>query len=388
MRSIKSSLAVWVLEPIYAALLGFMTRSGLILYCSDEPDTSGINAAALQNAEIGREQLALAREERAAARQRQAEFDPLFKQLVQSSIQQQKTAADQSADQWKSYVETWKPVEGKLAQTATNYDTAERRDSEAAKAAADVGFRANEAEKSLTRDLGRSNLSLSSGKALALAAGNKLDVAKATAGAESQARRQVEQTGISLVDNAARFGRNMPSTGIQTAQLALSAGGQAGSQIGQGQATYSAALAPSQGFYSGAVGATQSAGSLFGNVASLNQQAELANAAFTQDLLGSAIGVGAAAALKSSSKSKNIEGDVDPDAALRSVVETPVKAWRYKDGDGRLRLGPMAEDVAASTGVGDGQTLDVATELGTLRAAVQALAKSDRGGKRLSLSGN
>lgn len=90
----------------------------------------------------------------------------------------------------------------------------------------------------------------------------------------------------------------------------------------------------------------------------------------------------------SSSKTKNVEGDVDPDAALRSVVETPVKAWRYKDGDGRLRLGPMAEDVAASTGVGDGQTLDVATELGTLRAAVQALAKSDRGGKRLSLSGN
>lgn len=387
MRSIKSSLAVWVLEPIYAALLGFMTRSGLILYCADAPDTSGINAAAVQNAEIGREQLALAREERAAARERQAEFDPLFKQLVQSSIQQQKTAADQSADQWKSYVETWKPVEGKLAQTATNYDTAERRDSEAAKAAADVGFRANEAEKSLTRDLGRSNLSLSSGKALALAAGNKLDVAKATAGAESQARRQVEQTGISLVDNAARFGRNMPSTGIQTAQLALSAGGQAGSQIGQGQATYSAALAPSQGFYSGAVGSTQSAGSLFGNVASLNQQTELANAAFKQELLGSAIGAGSAA-LMSSSKTKNVEGDVDPDAALRSVVETPVKAWRYKDGDGRLRLGPMAEDVAASTGVGDGQTLDVATELGTLRAAVQALAKSDRGGKRLSLSGN
>lgn len=387
MRSIKSSLAVWVLEPIYAALLGFMTRSGLILYCADAPDTSGINAAAVQNAEIGREQLALAREERAAARARQAEFDPLFKQLVQSSIQQQKTAADQSADQWKSYVETWKPVEGKLAQTATNYDTAERRDSEAAKAAADVGFRANEAEKSLTRDLGRSNLSLSSGKALALAAGNKLDVAKATAGAESQARRQVEQTGISLVDNAARFGRNMPSTGIQTAQLALSAGGQAGSQIGQGQATYSAALAPSQGFYSGAVGSTQSAGSLFGNVASLNQQTELANAAFKQELLGSAIGAGSAA-LMSSSKTKNVEGDVDPDAALRSVVETPVKAWRYKDGDGRLRLGPMAEDVAASTGVGDGQTLDVATELGTLRAAVQALAKSDRGGKRLSLSGN
>jgi len=111
--------------------------------------------------------------------------------------------------------------------------------------------------------------------------------------------------------------------------------------------------------------------------ANVQQQANAANSQLVGSLAGA--GIGAGALLLSSSKAKNVEGDVDPEAALSSVITTPVKAWRYKEGEGddRLRLGPMAEDVAASTGVGDGQTLDIATELGTLRAAVQALAKDN-----------
>jgi hypothetical protein len=346
--------------------------------CSDAPNMDGVNAAALQNAEVGKEQVALAREQMGKAEARQAGFDPLYKQLIQSSLDAQSQATAQSADQWNRYRTTFAPLESKMAETAANFDTPQRREAEAAAARADVAQSVAGQQEALQRDIGRTGMTLTGGKALALQAGAGLSAAKASAGASGTARRAVEQAGIGLVDNAAKFGRNMPSTGLQSAQLALSAGGQAAGQIGSQQQTINTTYAPAQGFYNGATGATGSAGSMLLGAANVQQQANAANSS----LLGSLVGMGGGALLISSSKAKNVEGDVDPDAALSAVTLTPVKAWRYKDGfgDNRLRLGPMAEDVAANTGVGDGQTLDIATELGTLRAAVQALAKD--GAKR------
>ncbi|MFY9479181.1 MAG: hypothetical protein WAQ08_16165 [Aquabacterium sp.] len=354
--------------------------------CSDSPDMSGVNAAAQQNAEIGREQLGLAREQYADAKSRAAEYDPLFKQLIQSSLDQQTTAAAQSADQWKTYQDLFKPAEEKLATTAMNYDTPERRAQEAQAAGAGMAQQFDLKRQALDRDLGRANVTVGSGKGLALLAGNRMDEAKATASAENNARKQVEQTGISLVDNAARFGRNMPSTGIQTAQLAMQAGNQAGNTVGQQQSAISSSLAPSQGFYSGATGATSSAGNLALGAANTQLAANAqSNAGWSSlaslggTLLGSSSNsilgsMMASGGLLSSQDFKEVGGDVDPDAALDAVVRTPVKAWRYL-GDDQVRLGPMAEAVAEANGLGNGKTLDVATELGTLRAAVQGVVR-------------
>lgn len=286
-------LFVWLFEPTYWRVVHAMQATGMILRCSDAPNMDGMNAAAQQNAEVGREQLALAREQYADAKVRQAEFDPIYKQLIQASVDAQKTATSQSAEQWKSYSETWKPLESKLAETAANFDTPERRASEAATAAADVGQQYAAGREALNRDLGRQGLSLSGGKALALSAGSRMDEAKAAAGATATARRQVEQAGISLVDNAARFGRNMTSTGLQTAQQALSAGGQAGSQIGQQQQAIGAAYQPAMSLYGGSVGATQSAGSMLGQIASIQQQTDASNNA----TLGTLVGTGATLAV-------------------------------------------------------------------------------------------
>lgn len=261
--------------------------------CSDAPDTSGINQAAVQNAEIAKEQLTLAKEQNADNKARQAEFDPIFKELIQSSVAAQKTANEQSASQWQSYKDTWQPLEKKLADTAANFDTPQRRQAEADAAAAEVGVQYDQQEKALNRDIGRAGLTLSGGKALALKAGAGMDVAKATAGATSQARRQVEQAGISLVDNAARFGRNMTSTGIETARLALSAGGQAGNTMGQQQSVINAGQAGVQGAYAGAVGANNSAGNLLGQIASVEQATNAANGA----TLGTLVGTGATLAV-------------------------------------------------------------------------------------------
>lgn len=261
--------------------------------CSDAPNTDGINAAALQNAEIGREQLALAREAAADNKVRQAEFDPIFKNLLSSSIAAQDTATKQSADQWASYKDTWQPLEKKMADTAANFDTPERRAAAASQAAADMGKNYGASRAALTTDLARTGASVTGGKALALRAASDFNEVKDTAGAENTARRQIEQAGISLVDNAARFGRNMTSTGLQTAQLALGAGQNAGGLMGQQQSVVNAGLGGVQGLYGGAANSTASAGSMLGNIASLEQQTNAANQSTMGSLAGAGITAGA-----------------------------------------------------------------------------------------------
>lgn len=350
--------------------------------CSDAPDTSGMNAAALQNAEVGRRMADIAEKQLASAEARQKEYDPLFKELITASVTQSGKDAARSDEQWQRFKTLFMPAEDALAQKSLNWDTSARRESAADQAGADVTQAFAQKRLGLDQALGRGGMTLGSDKALALQAGLGLEEAKATASAKNTARRDIEKEGMAYIDNAARFGRNMPSTGLQAAQASQNANQNAQGGMANQQSTYNATLAPAQGFYSGSTGATSSAGSLFGQIAQIQQQTNQAN----QGMFGTALGAGVGLFAASSKTLKDVEGDVDPDAALESVVKTPVKAWRYKDGDRSLRLGPMAEDVAASTGVGDGKRLDIVTELGTLRAAVQALAKDKKPRKRLSLA--
>ncbi len=261
--------------------------------CSDAPDMSGMNAAAVQNAEVGREQLGLAREQMQLDRARQAEFDPMFKKILASSLEQQQLSSQQSAEQWKSYKDVWQPMENKLASTASNFDTTARRQAEADSATADVGMQFDAQSRALDRDMARSNITLGSGKALALKAGSALEQAKASAGAATTARRQVEQSGIALVDNAARFGRNMTSTGIETARLSLGAGQAAGGTMAQQQGVINSGLAGAQGFYGGSVNATQSAGNMLGQIAGIQQQTNAANQSTTGSIVGAGMTAGA-----------------------------------------------------------------------------------------------
>lgn len=283
------AFAIWLLEPAYLLLWRLMRRTGMILACSDAPDMTAVNKQAEQNAEISREQLALAREESTANRARQAQYDPLFKQLIESSISAQTTATGRSADEWAAYKSTWEPLGKQLADTATNFDTPARREAAAASATADVGMQFDAQGKALSRDLARSNITLGSGKALALQAGMAMEQAKAGAGAATTARRQVEQDGIALVDNAAKFGRNISSSSLASANLGLAAGQSAGGAIGQQQSVYNAGLSGVQGLYSGAASTGASAGGMLLGAA---QQDAAANAA-KSSTLGSAVGTGA-----------------------------------------------------------------------------------------------
>jgi hypothetical protein len=68
---------------------------------------------------------------------------------------------------------------------------------------------------------------------------------------------------------------------------------------------------------------------------------------------------------------------VDVDAVLTGVVDLPLTSWSYKEDDpGTRHLGPMAQDFAATFGVGDDDRhIHVVDANGVALAAIQALAK-------------
>lgn len=316
--------------------------------CADAPDTSGMNQAAIQNAEVAREQVALAREQAAKAEARQKQFDPLFQKLIESSMASQKTQDDRSAEQWQQYLKIGMPAENRLAETATNYDTPERRMQAAEEARAGVEREGNAQRLAQTQALGRAGVSLSSGRALTLDNASRLQQAKAGAGAAQAARDKVEATGMSLTDNVAKFGRGMTSTGLQAASLAQGAGGQAAGQLSGQQATYNASLAPTLQAYGGATGASTAAGNLYGNIAQLQQAAGASGMSGLLGL-GQLAGTVGSMFMASTKKAKTKRRGARSlgEAALEGMRKLPaVEAWEYKPGlgDSRTHVGEYAED--------------------------------------------
>jgi hypothetical protein len=339
------------------------------------PDMSGVNAAAQTNAEIAREQLALGREQFADAQQRQAVFDPKFAAIIDQSLESQRTQDARSQQQWDQYLEIGLPAERKLAETAMNYDTAGRRAEAGAAARAAVETESNMQREAQQRMLGRSGVSLSSGRSLALDNSTRLATARASAGADRAARREVEATGLSLVDNTAKLGRGIAGTGLQAASLALGAGGTAQGALQGQQGTYNASLTPGMSLYQGATGANTASGNLYANAANIQANNQSGG-------LGALMGLGQTAGIlygsgmfASSKKLKRPVKGKAPKAAPKAsapmrdsmslalspaadAVErsAPREGWQYDGnaslalGDNAVHVGPYAEDVQASMG--------------------------------------
>lgn len=365
--------------------------------CVDAPDTSGMNQAAVQNAQIGAEQLQLARDQLAEAKARQAKFDPQFQAILDQALQSQKTSDQRSADQWQQYLNIGLPAENRLAETAANYDTPQRRAEAAAAAGAAVQEQGDAQRAQQSRALGRAGVSLSSGRALTLDNASRLQQSKAMVGAQQAARDKVEATGMSLTDNVAKFGRGLTSTGLQAAQLALGAGGQASGTLGQNQATYNASLAPAMQAYGGASNAYTSSGNMYGQIAGIQAQnnastmsglAGLGSLAGTLGTAGVSGGGSVFGNLFASSKKLKVKtGDVSGKRARLSLENASVQRWKYLPGagDGGEHIGRYAEDIPG--GPMGGKAIDVISELGLHHAAISDISKDVKAiRKRLSLA--
>ena len=372
---------------------------------SDAPQPDPlIGEAALKNSEIASRVQDLAEKSFDSQQSLLAEYSPLLKSLIQSNVDAQKTSTDQSAAQWKSYTDTWQPIESELAKQSLSWATPGRYQQEADRAASTTATQVDRATADGARALQAAGASPEKVAAMQAAAG--LSGAKAIAGAASGAYRDTEKAGLAYLDNAARFGRNMTSTGIATAQLAGQQGQAASSGVYGLQSATGAGAAQAGSLFSQAVGANSAAGQL--GLANYNAQlqASQANNGFLGDIIGagagllgatktaSGSGLGSIAGLfaMSTEKVKDVGGEIDGASASEAVEKSPAKEWAYKpglgDGNTKQRMGPTAESLRDATAgvVSDGEKVDMIAMAGLHHAAIGDQSKRlKRIEKRLGL---
>ena len=346
------------------------------------PDTSRQDAVAEGQLRLANENAAVAREQIAYQREQDARYAPMFDRIISANIESQATADERSKEQWDNYMRVFAPTEERLATQALGYDTPTRRGEAAAEAVAGVDAQFDRSRQQRMRDLGRAGISLDSGRAMTLNMAESFARAKAAAGADRQARQQVEITGMNLVDNAAKLGRGLAGTSLQAQGLGLSAGQAGTGAIGSQGAFHNAGMGAAQGFYGGALSGFSGAGSTYANIAQQQAQARQASAsalgglgslagtlatAGTGSVFGSMLGL-------SDPDTKKVHGKVSGKKALADIKNAEVYDWTYKEGkgDGGRHIGRMAG--AGDVETPDGKAIDVISELGTHHAAIKQLA--------------
>ena len=343
----------------------------------DAPDTSGVNAAAVANAQLSREQLAWAKEVYAESAPDRAAASARAKAVSDAQLASM-TQNDAIAKDYNDYAKgTFRPLEQKMVADAQAYDTPERQNAEAAKAVAGVEAQVAKTQKAQQNNMSRMGVNPNSGK---WGASFNLDGAKAKAGAAQAARSQVETQGYARKADAANLGRGLASSQATSAGVALNAGNAANSNmqaVGNIQAQGNQIM--TQGF-SGAMSGNSSAGNLYGQSAQIQNTANANNMAMMM-AAGQAVGQGAAAASDVRLKT-DIRG-IKPKEALKAVNNTPVSKWKYKQGShaddgGKEHTGPMAQDVQATMGnkvAPNGTAIDLISMNGVTMAAIQELSK-------------
>lgn len=343
--------------------------------CSDSPDTSGMNAAALANAEIAKDALAWYKQvyaENAPAREKAADY---AYQVADQQLASSKLNDSISKDYWDYQKGTFRPLEQGIVTDAQNYDTAARREAKADQATADVGMQVALAQQAQNRDLARKGVMPGSGKMLAMSNQMALGEAAAKAGAANKAREQVELQGYARKMDAANLGRNLASNQATSAGVALNAGNSAVNNAGVPLAQSNAAVQTAGQGYNTAISGNNSAGNLYGQAAQLQNQANATDSQMFASL-GTAAGMFAASD-KNSKKNVKPVGD---EQALDAVKSTPVSSWDYKpgQGDGGSHVGPMAQHVQKTMGeqaAPGGKQIDLITMNGMNMAATAALAR-------------
>jgi hypothetical protein len=246
-------------------------------FCADAPNTDGMNRAAEANAAIGEKALEWYQQiyaESAPDRRRAADVA-----LAQSQAQTElaRFSLDRSRQEAQRFDTTFKPIEAKIAADAMAYDTPERREAEARQAVADTQIALANARQSSKRAMERRGVMPGSGASLALQGSMDLGAAKLSAGAANTARERVATVGAAKMMDAAGLGRGVVSNQATQAQIGLQAGnsGVNNAMVPLSIAQQGAQLG-GQGFQT-AIGANNSAGQLYGQIAGLQSGIDAQN---------------------------------------------------------------------------------------------------------------
>lgn len=338
-----------------------------------------IGQAAQQNAEVGREYLQWYKAKDAAEapyRQDAAEIAlDMARQQIATSKKQEGYADDTRAYE----LSTFRPLEKKIASDALGYDTAERRDSEASQAQADVGTAADAAKANMAREVTSRGGDVNSGNFTAGLSSMGVREAALKASAGNTARKNVEAIGAAKLADAANMGRNIATTNATQTQLGLQAGN-SGVNNAQVPGNMSAQQTAQ---YGGAAGTAIQGNSSAGNMllGQYNASNKDDGSADTMKTVGQI--AGAAAMFFSDEEMKDGVKPVKGEVSLAAVRKMPVKSWKYKKGSagddgGKRHTGPMAQD--AQEALGDatapgGKKIDLISMMGHTVNAVKALDK-------------
>lgn len=350
-------------------------------YCKgDQAANAGMNEAAMMQAQTGKDALEWFKQEYAnTADEREAANTRAnaISDAQLATMTQQNALAKDYADYNKS---TFRPLEQRMVAESQQYDTPERRQAAADAAAADVQMAADTQMGAMNRNLTRSGVAPGSGASLALQQQGALATAKMSAGAQNNARKEVENTGYTRMVDAASLGRNLPASQVNASNSGVQAGN---SSTANSQAALSAATSGSDMLAKGfdtAMGGYKGAGQLYGQQAS--------NASSDSGSTWAALGSVAGAALMafSDEKVKKKTGKKANTARmLKEVDAVPVdEDWEYDpekggpDDGGAPHDGPMAADVQRVMGddvAPGGRMIDLVSMNGKTMGAVQELSK-------------
>lgn len=362
---------------------GYLSKSG----GSSQPDTSGMNAAAVQNANISADTLAWYKEKDARDRPMQEKLANKAYEVADQQLASSKANDALAADYANYNKTTFRPLEQGIVADAAGYDTPEKRQAAADAAIADTNIAFSGVNEANARRLAANGIDPGSTRAMSVQAGQGVDQAVANAGAAYKARKGVESVGHAMKMDAASLGRNLPSAQATAAQTAIQAGN---SSVNNSGAPISAANQSAQTYGQGmntAINANQSAGNLYGQVAGIQNQATSNNNAI-YGALGNAAG-----AYYGAASDENLKTDIEPvnpDTALKEIVSTPVSNWKYDpskmaregipipaDATGK-NTGPMAQQVQKTMGdevAPGGKEINLISMNGKAMAAIQSLDK-------------
>jgi hypothetical protein len=344
--------------------------------CSSAPDTSGMNAAALAQADMSKEQLAWAKEiyaQTAPDRANATARANAVSDAQMTALNKQTELTDDYAAYNKG---TFRPLEQGIVRDASTFDSQANQDKAAGLALADVNQGSSSARDQNTRAMSRMGVNPSSGRSIAMFNQTAIAQAAAQAGAATKARSDTQLQGYARKMDAANMGRGLASSQATSAGVALSQGNSAvasGMQSGNINAQGNQIM--TQG-YAGAQSGMAGAGSTYGNISSIQQKA--GDNSGTMGALGQ-LGGAAIFAMSDKNAKKNIKPQSGK-ASLAAMRKMPVSKWDYKKGkgDGGSHVGPMAQDVRK--GLGDatapgGKVIDMISMAGHTLSAIKEIDK-------------
>lgn len=314
--------------------------------CNQAPDTSGMNAAAQQSAQLGQESFDWFKNYVDQTQGQRDQTTALDNQIAGQQVAGMTQANQQAADLYNRNKTVYQPLEDKIVDQAQNYDTTARRDAAANGAMSDVAQRLAVQKAANDRALQRTGIAPGSARSQSMDSDMALQGALGQQAAAAGARQQVENTGHAMEMDAAGLGKNVISnqaTMLQTANQGGSAAvGASGAALGSAT---SAAPLMQTGFGQGMQG-QQIAGNLYGQAGQLEQQSN-------NSMMSGIGGIASMAGMfMSSKKVKQNKKPVSGRDALAAVNKLPVEGWDYKpgQGDGGTHVGPYAEDVQKAMG--------------------------------------